>query len=107
MGKFDTMTRQECVERLRFNRDIIKRVVRMRNSVKNDGGARTLISGTKLDGYTVWPLVPSITDELHLRNEAVELRARLLQIEVEERDACSIALQRATFEAEEKRGETS
>lgn len=87
MGKFDTMTMRECVARLRDLRPSIRE------------GKAYAASGNASD-------IAIMRAELKLREEAIELRARLLQIEVEERDACSIALQHATLEAEEARANT-
>lgn len=87
MGKFDNATRKECIAKLRDSRPSIREA---RAQLRVTTGSRAAL----------------LRAELALRNEAIELRQRLEQIEREERDACSIALQMATLEAEEARAKT-
>lgn len=86
MGKFDTSTRGACVSAASdavFSIRLCKSAYRE----KEDLAARA--------------------EEVRARDELIEIWQRLVQIERDERDACSVALQRATFEAEEARGEST
>ena len=81
MGYFARRTRSECVSALNVSRQNVTNCVKNRRHNPPD-----------------W-----MKAELDYRNEAVEMRKRLLEIEVQERDALSVELQKATLEAEEAR----
>ena len=85
MGQFDNMPRRECVVAAADRRHDIHAYRREYSESENLDARR---------------------EELRLREELVEIWQRLLRIEVEERDACSVALQKATLEAEEARAKT-
>ena len=52
-------------------------------------------------------LPTTLRHDLDLLSDIIEASALLMKADVAARDACSIALQRATLEAEEKRGKAS
>ena len=85
MGQFDNMPRLACAEAAAERHHNIQAYRREYSESENLDARR---------------------EELRLREELVEIWQRLLRIEVEERDACSVALQKATLEAEEARAKT-
>jgi hypothetical protein len=85
MGQFDKFTREQCVARINACRDHIRVLIFRHPAV---------------------PLVTRMAGELDYRNELIELRQRLLAIEVIERDALSIELQTKQQELEDARATT-
>ena len=77
------LNRKQCIEGINANRTCIKGCLQLR----------------KLD-HAKWMAL-----ELRCRNELIALRQRLIEIEAIERDALSLALQRAQLDAENKRAQ--
>ncbi len=86
METFDDYSRGSCVVRIRVERKDVVYWADERRLIADDAAA-----------------VVEMTRELEARNNIIGLRKRLLEIEVQERDALSIELQKATLDAEEAR----
>lgn len=92
MENYSNKTRNECVEALRHKRADVRACVR--------SAATAVLFATD-------ERREQLAFALESQQEVVAIRERQLQLDREERDALSIALQRATLGAEETRGKST